>query len=109
MQKPASLVITVNKQLSSLMLIYKWRVCGSHIPRRGSLQIEQKEQENMAKASNKMVMFFNLVLLLSLLLIMSMAEARLFGGKCAITYAVYIKSSDWSLSILVLYIHLVWH
>ena len=48
----------------------------------------------MAKASNKMVMFFNLVLLLSLLLIMSMAEARLFGGKCAITYAVYIKSSD---------------
>ncbi|RWR94552.1 Peptidoglycan-binding Lysin subgroup [Cinnamomum micranthum f. kanehirae] len=34
----------------------------------------------MAKSSNNMVMFFNLVLVLSLLLIMSMAEARLFGG-----------------------------
>ncbi|RWR93270.1 Peptidoglycan-binding Lysin subgroup [Cinnamomum micranthum f. kanehirae] len=34
----------------------------------------------MAKANNTSVMFFNLALMLSLLLIISIAEARLFGS-----------------------------
>lgn len=58
----------------------------------------------MAKSSNNMVMFFNLVLVLSLLLIMSIAEARLFGRKCVISIMVYIKSFDWSFK----YFIIVW-
>lgn len=49
----------------------------------------------MAKANNTTsVMFFNVALMLSLLLIISMAEARLFGSKSMFTFILIDTDSQ---------------